>query len=129
MAQTSAVQAFQPKFKFWFREGVSGRSEVRRYRQWVADNTATDTVTYLIAGGSNVPALNELLAPYGIAFGDSILEGQITVGEDAPYYASGANIVSFPAGGFLHHFNLVEKTSIGKLKYSLGVENGKVCKR
>ena len=26
-------------------------------------------------GGSNIPALNDLLAPYGMAFGDRVYEG------------------------------------------------------
>ena len=30
-------------------------------------------------GGSNVPALNDLLAPYGIAFGDAVLNGNFMV--------------------------------------------------
>ncbi len=27
-----------------------------------------------VTGGSNVPALNDLLAPYGIALGDAVLQ-------------------------------------------------------
>lgn len=33
-----------------------------------------------VTGGANVPALNDLLDPFGIAFGDSILSGPYTVG-------------------------------------------------
>ena len=65
------------------------------------------------AGGANVPALNELLAPYGIAFGDAVLEGQATINGEQLYYASGANIVRFPAGGFLHAASLADKASAG----------------
>ena len=50
------------------------------------------------AGGANVPALNDLLAPYGIAFGDAVLEGQAMINGEQLYYASGANVVRFPAG-------------------------------
>lgn len=65
------------------------------------------------AGGANVPALNELLAPFGIAFGDAILEGQVPLEPDKPYYASGANIVRFPAGGHLHGWQLADKATEG----------------
>lgn len=64
-------------------------------------------------GGANVPALNELLAPFGIAFGDAILEGQVPLDPDKPYYASGANIVRFPAGGHLHTCQLADKATEG----------------
>ena len=70
------------------------------------------------AGGANVPALNELLAPFGIAFGDAILEGQVPLEPDKPYYASGANIVRFPAGGHLHGWQLADKATEGAVKLS-----------
>lgn len=60
-----------------------------------------------------MPALNELLAPFGIAFGDAILEGQVPLEPDKPYYASGANIVRFPAGGHLHGWQLADKATEG----------------
>ena len=50
-------------------------------------------------GGANVPALNELLAAWGIAFGDTVLEGDFSVGGHDVYYASGTGIVRFPASG------------------------------
>ncbi len=60
-----------------------------------------------------MPALNDLLAPFGIAFGDAILEGQVPLEPDKPYYASGANIVRFPAGGHLHGWQLADKATEG----------------
>lgn len=60
-----------------------------------------------------MPALNDLLAPYGIAFGDAVLEGQATLDGEQIYYASGANIVNFPAGGYLHAQNLADKAVTG----------------
>ena len=72
----------------------------------------------LRAGGANVPALNELLAPYGIAFGDAVLEGQIDLDGEQIYYASGTNIVNFPAGGFLHAQSLADKATTGGLLLS-----------
>lgn len=34
-----------------------------------------------ITGGSNVPALNELLAPHGISLGERILQGSTSLGK------------------------------------------------
>jgi membrane-bound transcription factor site-1 protease len=31
------------------------------------------------AGGANVPALNDLLAPFGVAFGDALLVGMLGI--------------------------------------------------
>lgn len=49
-------------------------------------------------GGSNVPALNLLLAPYGIAFSDHVYDGDFTLGAHDMYYASGSNLARFPEG-------------------------------
>ena len=69
------------------------------------DNTRTWWVPY--AGGGNIPGLNALLEGYGIAFGDAVLKGRFMLGHDfALKYASGTNIVQFPAGGFLHGADL-----------------------
>ena len=61
-----------------------------------------------------MPALNDLLAPYGIAFGDAILEGQVGLDSEKLYYASGANIVRFPARGHIHGFYLADKATSGR---------------
>ena len=55
-------------------------------------------------GGANIPALNDLLAPFGIAFGDTILNGPYSIGGERAHYASGTDILRFPAGGFVHRF-------------------------
>ena len=60
-----------------------------------------------------MPALNDLLAPYGVAFGDAVLEGQATINGEQVFYASGANIVRFPAGGHLHAVGLADKATTG----------------
>eukprot|EP00210_Caulerpa_lentillifera_P002967 g2833.t1 len=64
-------------------------------------------------GGSNVPALNELLKEFGIAFGDSILSGSVrfTSTSRSIKYASGANIVRFPLGGYAHSFRLEDHST------------------
>jgi membrane-bound transcription factor site-1 protease len=46
-----------------------------------------------VTGGANVPALNELMASWGIAFGDTVLEGDFTIGPNDMNYASGTGIV------------------------------------
>ena len=47
---------------------------------------------FSVTGGANVPALNELMASWGIAFGDTVLEGDFTIGPNDMNYASGTGI-------------------------------------
>ena len=61
-----------------------------------------------------MPALNDLLRPFGMAFGDALLEGQFSFGEEKIYYASGVNIVRFPAEGTLHAAPVADKAHVGK---------------
>ncbi|XP_070070708.1 membrane-bound transcription factor site-1 protease [Drosophila takahashii] len=55
-------------------------------RQWWTPDT----------GGANIPALNDLLKPFGIGFGDFVGEGHFKLGDHSMYYASGAPIIKFP---------------------------------
>ncbi|KAK9697678.1 hypothetical protein RND81_08G053300 [Saponaria officinalis] len=66
-----------------------------------------------ITGGANVPALNDLLAPFGIAFGDKILNGEYTINGEQSRYASGTNILRFPAGGYVHSFPFLDNSDSG----------------
>nr|DAD44666.1 TPA_asm: hypothetical protein HUJ06_002896 [Nelumbo nucifera] len=66
-----------------------------------------------VTGGANIPALNDLLAPFGIAFGDKILHGDFSIDGEQSHYASGTDIVKFPAGGFLHGFSFLDSSMIG----------------
>lgn len=50
-------------------------------------------------GGSNVPALNDLLSPWGIALGEKIFDGEFHLGEHSMMYSSGTHIAQFPASG------------------------------
>lgn len=52
-------------------------------------------------GGANVPALNDLLAGWGIGLGDTVLEGTITLGAHETLFSSGSPIVRFPPDGLL----------------------------
>ncbi|GMH39212.1 hypothetical protein BSKO_07110 [Bryopsis sp. KO-2023] len=63
-----------------------------------------------VTGGANVPALNDLLEGFGIALGDTILRGQFQINKHQIRYSSGANLIRFPAGSYLHAYDL-EKTS------------------
>ena len=47
-------------------------------------------------GGSNIPALNRLLEPYGIAFSAQVLDGDFTLSGHDMNYASGTSISRFP---------------------------------
>lgn len=56
-------------------------------RQWWVPDT----------GGTNVPALNELLVDFGIGLSDKVLEGYFQFGDHHEmYYNSGTSIVKFP---------------------------------
>lgn len=63
-----------------------------------------------VTGGANIPALNELLAPLGIAFGDKILNGDFSINGEQSHYASGTDIVKFPRGGYLHSFEFQDNS-------------------
>ncbi|XP_044464197.1 subtilisin-like protease SBT6.1 isoform X1 [Mangifera indica] len=66
-----------------------------------------------VTGGANIPALNNLLAPFGIAFGEKILNGDFSVNGEQSRYASGTNIVRFPGGGYVHSFPLLDTSESG----------------
>ncbi|XP_039143352.1 subtilisin-like protease SBT6.1 [Dioscorea cayenensis subsp. rotundata] len=66
-----------------------------------------------VTGGANVPALNDLLAPLGIAFGDKILTGDFSINGEQSHYASGTDIVKFPGGGFVHSFQFQDNSESG----------------
>ena len=44
-------------------------------------------------GGSNVPALNDMLAGWGIALGDTVVDGEISLGSHDAQYSSGTHLV------------------------------------
>lgn len=78
-------------FADWYN--VSVMRKVKFYdentRQWWMPDT----------GGANVPALNDLLSPWGIALSDNVHEGSFNLGEHEMYYASGASLLKFPDSG------------------------------
>ncbi|WMV52056.1 hypothetical protein MTR67_045441 [Solanum verrucosum] len=62
-----------------------------------------------VTGGANVPALNDLLATFGIAFGDKILNGDFVFSGKQNRYASGTDILKFPSGGYVHSFPFLDR--------------------
>ena len=66
-----------------------------------------------VTGGANIPAINDLLAPFGIAFGDKILTGDFSIDEEQSHYASGTDIVRFPSAGYVHGFSLLDSSESG----------------
>ena len=52
-----------------------------------------------VTGGSNIPALNYLLASWGIALGDGVYEGDFTLGDHDMYFATGTSLAQFPVEG------------------------------
>eukprot|EP01119_Soliformovum_irregulare_P018279 TRINITY_DN5573_c0_g1_i3.p1 TRINITY_DN5573_c0_g1~~TRINITY_DN5573_c0_g1_i3.p1 ORF type:complete len:299 (+),score=62.03 TRINITY_DN5573_c0_g1_i3:107-1003(+) len=63
-------------------------------------------------GGANVPALNDLLADYGIALGSRIFQGEINnvFRNTTAFYDSGTSIIRFPQNGMLGSFWMMDKT-------------------
>lgn len=85
----------------WYN--VSVMKKVKFYdentRQWWMPDT----------GGSNIPAINDLLSPLGMAFSDHVFEGDFTLGDHDMYYASGTSIAKFPKQGILISRNLKDQ--------------------
>ncbi|CAF4464078.1 unnamed protein product [Rotaria socialis] len=88
-------------FADWYNVSVMKRVQFfdENTRQWWLPET----------GGANLPALNNLLKPLGIALGDTVLEGNFDLGEHTIYYASGTHIVQFPADGYLIYRPLIDQ--------------------
>ncbi|XP_075087059.1 subtilisin-like protease SBT6.1 isoform X2 [Nicotiana tabacum] len=66
-----------------------------------------------VTGGANIPALNDLLASFGIAFGNKILNGDFVLNGEQSRYASGTDILKFPRGGYLHSFPFMDSSESG----------------
>lgn len=79
-----------------------------------------------VTGGANIPALNDLLTPFGIAFGDKILNGDFSIDGEQSRYASGTDIVRFPAGGYVHSFPFLDSSESGATQNILVSSTNKV---
>lgn len=74
------------------------------------DNTQVEWTPAV--GGANVPALNALLKPYGIALGDVVFDGRLPppFGRDC-LFDSGNAVVSAPPGAYVHRVKLRPRQS------------------
>lgn len=54
-----------------------------------------------VTGGANIPALNDLLVPYGISFGSNVYYGEFEMRDKKVHYSSGSHITSFPNEGIV----------------------------
>lgn len=63
-------------------------------------------------GGANIPALNDLLAPFGVAFEENALMGNIMAPGGGFQVASGTSIGRFPSGGWIHRANGLQDQSV-----------------
>jgi membrane-bound transcription factor site-1 protease len=70
-------------------------------RQWWMPST----------GGANIPALNDVLRSWGIAFSDEVLDGEFALGDHTVSYSSGVGILSFPTSGYLYTATLQDQAS------------------
>lgn len=59
----------------------------------------TQKYWYPSTGGANIPAINELLDPFGIAFSDQIFDGSFQLQGREIQYRTGTSIRKFPSGG------------------------------
>jgi membrane-bound transcription factor site-1 protease len=65
-----------------------------------------------VTGGSNIPAVNDLVAPFGLAFGDKVVHGSVVVGKTHTLpYTSGTHIIKAPAGSRLLEASLKDHSN------------------
>ncbi|XP_075693673.1 membrane-bound transcription factor site-1 protease isoform X1 [Rhinoderma darwinii] len=78
-------------FSDWYNSSVMRKVKFydENTRQWWMPDT----------GGANIPALNDLLSVWNMAFSDGIYEGDFTMANHDMYYASGCSIAKFPEDG------------------------------
>lgn len=57
----------------------------------------------LIVGGANVPALNDLLEPFGVVLGGDLVDGEIALPgvEGGMVFQTGTGILAAPPGSWL----------------------------
>jgi len=92
-------------FADWYNEQLLHKS------RFFDDNTRSlwDALT----GGANVPAINELLAPFGIAFGDTVGAGELTLSKQhKTYFQSGNALMAAPVGAYVLRFDLQRITQL-----------------
>lgn len=76
--------------------------ETMRKMKFFDDNTRSWWTP--LTGGGNIPAVNDLLKPFGTSFGDSVLNGFFSIDGERAQVSSGVQIRTFPAKGYIHKF-------------------------
>uniref|UniRef100_A0A183DSL2 Aamy domain-containing protein n=1 Tax=Gongylonema pulchrum TaxID=637853 RepID=A0A183DSL2_9BILA len=64
-------------------------------------------------GGTNLPALNDLLANWNITLGAQVLDGVATIGRTPVKYLSGTSIIAAPAEALIAFANLTDLVHFG----------------
>uniref|UniRef100_H3CGJ5 Membrane-bound transcription factor site-1 protease n=1 Tax=Tetraodon nigroviridis TaxID=99883 RepID=H3CGJ5_TETNG len=102
-------------FSDWYNTSVMRKVKFydENTRQWWMPDT----------GGANVPALNDLLTVWGMAFSDGLYEGDFTLADHDMYYASGCSIARFPEDGIVIAKNLKDQ-GLEVLKQETAVVEG-----
>uniref|UniRef100_A0A8C9EYR5 Membrane bound transcription factor peptidase, site 1 n=1 Tax=Pavo cristatus TaxID=9049 RepID=A0A8C9EYR5_PAVCR len=80
-------------FSDWYNTSVMRKVKFydENTRQWWMPDT----------GGANIPALNDLLSVWNMAFSDGLYEGDFTMASHEMNYASGCSIAKFPEDGIV----------------------------
>ncbi|XP_061677597.1 membrane-bound transcription factor site-1 protease isoform X3 [Syngnathoides biaculeatus] len=88
-------------FSDWYNTSVMRKVKFydENTRQWWMPDT----------GGANVPALNDLISVWGMAFSDGLYDGDFTLADHDMYYASGCSISRFPEDGIVIGKNLKDQ--------------------
>ncbi|KXZ49151.1 hypothetical protein GPECTOR_23g79 [Gonium pectorale] len=71
-------------------------------------------------GGANVPALNDLLAPFGLGLGDAVVHGTAAIAGMRVTLSYGVDVAKVPAGGWLHKATLSDAARKGSHPSSHG---------
>ncbi|XP_029909142.1 membrane-bound transcription factor site-1 protease [Myripristis murdjan] len=102
-------------FSDWYNTSVMRKVKFydENTRQWWMPDT----------GGANVPALNDLISVWGMAFSDGLYEGDFTMADHDMYYASGCSIARFPEDGIVIAKNLKDQ-GLEVLKQETAVVEG-----
>ena len=86
----------------WYHTGVMEAIK------FLDDNT--QRVWSPITGGANLPAVNDLLEMFGVAFGDRVFDGVFSLGSHQGEVRSGAALASFPPVGDVFYMDLIDAT-------------------
>uniref|UniRef100_A0A8C7Y5H3 Membrane-bound transcription factor site-1 protease n=1 Tax=Oryzias sinensis TaxID=183150 RepID=A0A8C7Y5H3_9TELE len=102
-------------FSDWYNTSVMRKVKFydENTRQWWMPDT----------GGANVPALNDLISVWGMAFSDGLYEGDFSLADHDMYYASGCSIARFPEDGIVIAKNLKDQ-GLEVLKQETAVVEG-----